>query len=146
LQIIGPGDAAYREALIEKYQPKDLEFLGALPHEEVMARLAGCDLFVLPSYAEGFPNAVLEAMAQGKAIVATDVGAIPEMLDTGCGLLVSPKDVVGLKKALQSMLSDDRLRAETGERARARSSANYSIDAVFAEYATVWRSACDCKR
>jgi len=48
---------------------------------------------VLPSHTEAFPFVVLEAMALGKAIVATDVGAIPEMLAWECGILVKPKDV-----------------------------------------------------
>lgn len=139
LQIVGPGDVAYRQELIERFRPHGLEFLGELPHVQAMERMAACDLFVLPSYTEGFPNAVLEAMALGKAIVATEVGAIPEMLDAKCGLLIKPKDVQGLTTALQSLLNDGKLRAELGRYARERALANYSIDVVFPKYMSLWR-------
>jgi len=140
LQIVGPGDVSYHQELIERFRPRRVEFLGELPHVQAMERMAACDLFVLPSYTEGFPNVVLEAMALGKAIVATDVGAIPEMLEAKCGLLVKPKDVESLITALQSLLNDVNLRAELGSRARERALANYSIDAVFARYMTLWRN------
>ena len=104
-----------------------------------MERMAACDLLVLPSYTEGFPNVVLEAMALGKAIVATDVGAIPEMLEAKCGLLVKPKDVQGLTTVLRSLLNDGNLRTELGNRARERALANYSIDVVFPRYMSLWR-------
>jgi glycosyltransferase involved in cell wall biosynthesis len=143
LQIVGPGNAAYRQELIERFRPHGVEFLGELPHLHVMERMAACDLFVLPSYTEGFPNVVLEAMALGKAIVATDVGAIPEMLAAKCGLLVKPKDVQGLTMVLQLLLNDDNLRAELGSSARERALANYSIDAIFSGYMTLWRQAAE---
>ena len=66
-------------------------------HDDAMRMLANAEIFVLPSHTEGFPNAVLEAMALAKAIIASRVGAIPEMLADECGLLIEAKDVSGLK-------------------------------------------------
>ena len=69
--------------------------------------LSASDVFVLPSYTEGFPNVIIEAMAMGKPIIATSVGAIPEMLDEGCGVVVPPKDADSLQKALQKVCNFD---------------------------------------
>lgn len=143
LQIVGPGNTSYRQSLIEQFRPDGVEFLGELSHPEAIDLMASCDLFVLPSYTEGFPNAVLEAMALGKAVVATDVGAIPEMLAEECGILVKPKDLVNLNTALQALIADDDLRTELGSRARERAIANYSTDAVLSRLWSVWRQAGD---
>jgi glycosyltransferase involved in cell wall biosynthesis len=138
LQIVGPGDAAYQQTLIEQYQPDEIEFLGEMPHSQTIELMAACELFVLPSYTEGFPNAVLEAMALGKPIVATDVGAIPEMLDGMCGQLVKSKDVPSLKTALQLLFNDSHLRTEMGCRAKKKAAENYSIEVVFGKYMALW--------
>lgn len=77
------------------------------------------DLFCLPSRGDAFPWAVLEAMAAGAPVVASSVGAIPEMLDQGrAGVLVPPGDVSALRGALQSLLGDAGRRRELAVAAR----------------------------
>ncbi|TAL17293.1 glycosyltransferase family 1 protein [bacterium] len=144
LMVAGPGDAAYKEELLKTHRPERLEFTGELGHEEAMKLLAGADLFVLPSYTEGFPNVILEAMVLGRPIVATTVGAIPEMISDGCGILISPKNVEELTDALSRALSDGALRAGLGVCARARALEEFSIEAVFARYKALWKS-CSAK-
>lgn len=139
LEIVGPIDAIYREELLAQFRPERLEFVGELPHAQAMERMAKCDLFVFPSYTEGFPNVVVEAMVLGKAIVATDVGAIPEMLADGCGMLVKPRDVDGLVAALSLLIADEHQRAIMGERASSRAAAKFSLESVFATYMSVWQ-------
>jgi glycosyltransferase involved in cell wall biosynthesis len=141
LVIVGPGDLAYQQQVLDTFRPKTVEFIGELSHEETMKQLRLADIFVLPSYTEGFPNVVLEAMALGKAIVATDVGAIPEMLADGCGILVKPRDVVGLATALRRLIADEQQWAIMGERARTRALATFSLKSAFATYMSVWRQA-----
>lgn len=141
LAIVGPGNVAYQERLMAQYRPENVEILGARSHDEAMLLMSQADAFVLPSHTEGFPNAVVEAMALAKPIVATRVGAIPEMLSGGCGLLAEPKDAVSLAEALSRLLCDDRVRRELGDRAHARAISHYSIDAVFAQYMDMWRRA-----
>src|SRR5690606_6695787 len=85
LNIIGPGSPDYIDSLKRQFSGSGVEFIGELPHDVAMRAIAACDVFVLPSYTEGFPNVILEAMALSRAIVATEVGAIPEMLSDGCG-------------------------------------------------------------
>lgn len=139
LIIVGPGSVAYQRELLAKFRPQRLEFLGELPHPEVMKLMANTDLFVLPSYTEGFPNAVVEAMALGRPIIASSVGAIPEMLADGAGWLVKAKDPVSLLNAFNAVLGDVALRADLGEKAKSRAMSKYTVDVVFAEYMKIWR-------
>jgi glycosyltransferase involved in cell wall biosynthesis len=140
LLIVGPAKAAYQEDLLRRYRPDNLRFLGELEHDEAMQLMAQCELFVLPSHTEGFPNVLLEAMAMGKAIIATSVGAIPDILSDGCGLVIEPKDLEGLKATLLKLMLDERLRHHYGARARKKVQQEYSLEAVFARYVDIWRS------
>jgi glycosyltransferase involved in cell wall biosynthesis len=138
LVVAGPGPDSYRRALLERYRPRGVEFVGELSHDEAMRTLASASVLVLPSHTEGFPNVVLEAMALGTAIVASDVGAIPEMLGDRSGIVVPARDVDRLTRALRLVLEDAGLRAELGSRARRRALAEYGLDVVFAQYVATW--------
>ena len=72
--------------------------------DDVAVWMAAADLVTLPSYMEGCPNVVLEALACGRPVVATNVGGIPEILSDESGRLVSPRDPVALAQALASVL------------------------------------------
>ena len=72
--------------------------------EDVAIWMAAADLVTLPSYMEGCPNVVLEALASGRPVVATNVGGIPEIMSDECGCLVPPRDPVELTRALASVL------------------------------------------
>ena len=88
---------------------------------DVPALLAGCDVFCLPSHAEGLPLVILEAMAHGKPVVATAVGGTPELVVDGeTGLLVTPGDVEALAAALSAVLADPELANRLGEAGRKR--------------------------
>jgi glycosyltransferase involved in cell wall biosynthesis len=139
LVVAGPGPEEYRRELLERYGHPAVEVVGELDHEHAMRALAAASVFVLPSHTEGFPNAVLEAMALGKAIVASEVGAIPEMLADRCGVLVPPRDVDQLAAALDRVIRDAELRSEMGQRARYRARAEYAIGPVFDRYLAIWR-------
>jgi glycosyltransferase involved in cell wall biosynthesis len=109
--------------------------------DDVPALLTGCDVFCLPSRLEGMPLVVLEAMAQGKPVVATAVGGTPELVVHGeTGLLVPPDDVDALADALGQVLSDPERARRMGEAGRARVERHFSLAAttqrVLALYAT----------
>jgi glycosyltransferase involved in cell wall biosynthesis len=81
---------------------RDVHFLGY--REDVAAVMAAADVVLLPSWTEGLPRSLMEAMALGKPVVATPVGGIPELVRQGIdGLLVSPGDVNGLVSALREL-------------------------------------------
>jgi glycosyltransferase involved in cell wall biosynthesis len=88
-----------------------VEFPGWLEPNRVVALLGRATVFALPSYSEGVPMAMLEALACGTPIVATRVGGIPEILQNERhGLLIAPRDVEGLTAALIRLLQDRELR------------------------------------
>src|SRR5262249_25585857 len=92
---------------------------GIVLHQEVAYYLSAADVLVLGSYQEGLPNAVVEAMASGVAVVATRVGGIPEIVtDEETGLLVSPKDTDALFAGISRMIENDELRKRCVERGR----------------------------
>lgn len=140
LIIVGPGDPAYQASLLAKHTPSNVQFLGEKPHEEALKIMAQADIFVLPSHSEGFPNVILEAMALSKAIVATEVGAIPEMLADECGRTIAPRDVAALSQALASLMQDAELRERLGRKARQRAESAYALQAVFAQLQNLWVS------
>lgn len=109
---------------------------------EVADLLGRADVLVLPSRSEGQPMALLEAMAHGMCVVASDVGGIPEMLAHGrAGMLVPPDDVEALGSALRRVLTDTGLRQELGAAARDRVLAEYDIDVVWRRFDTLYREA-----
>jgi glycogen(starch) synthase len=129
----GRGEGAQVRQRAKELRLESLvSFLGLLGPVQKTALLAEADVFLLPSYAEGMPNAVLEAMAAGLPVVATRVGAVPEMLGFGQGgRLVASGHVEGLVQALIELQADPALRRTMGEWNRARVEACYRMDGVW---------------
>jgi len=107
--------------------------LGFVPHDELELLYDRAAVVVLPSYREGLPLCVLEAMAHGRPVVASAVGGIPELVEDGVtGFLVEPGDVSGLREAIERLLSDPALRRRMGRAARARVAERCSWEQVTA--------------
>lgn len=145
LIMVGPFfDETVKEKLIELSKERDngnwLFLLGEKPREQVWEYYKTCSLFCLPSYTEGFPNVILEAMAFACPIVATKVGAIPEMLSDGCGELIDAHRVEPLVEAINNLLVNLELADKMGERARLKVLNSYSIDTIFDRYYKVWNN------
>ncbi|MFV0260110.1 MAG: glycosyltransferase family 4 protein [Acidimicrobiales bacterium] len=123
LRIVGDGpDRPGLEKRVSELGLGDrVDFLGELPPAEVSERLADADVFCLPSFAEGLPVAIMEAMARGVPVVATSIAGIPELVVDGVTGALSPAGSVdGLVVALQRLLTDDRTRLGLARRARDR--------------------------
>ena len=104
--------------------------------EQLIAR-AAC--FVLPSYHEGLPMAILEAMAAGVPVVATRVGGIPEAVtDGGEGFLIEPGDISGLAQALTKILSNPLLRRTMSEKARAKARQMFEDSTIVHELSALY--------
>ena len=105
--------------------------LGFVPHDELERLYDRAAIVVLPSFREGLPLCVIEAMAHGRPVVATKVGGIPELVEDGVtGFLVEPGDPAALRRALQRLLDDPMLRRRMGREGRRRIVERCSLDAV----------------
>lgn len=146
LIIVGSISDEMKQSLKDVAKSDELLTIeGEKPYEDIIKLMLECSVLVLPSYTEGFPNVILEAMACGCPIVATDVGAIPEMLDVGndnnIGLCIKPREVEPLKEAIERMVNDQTFAAQCGSNAKQRVKSLYSIDSVWNQYYNIWKEA-----
>ena len=109
LQLLLVGDGSARATLhthAEQLGVMDrVEMLGPFATDEIAKWVAASDVFALPSYAEGLPNAVIEALSCGRPVVASAVGGVPELVDSESGVLIPPKRVDALTDALRTALT-----------------------------------------
>jgi glycosyltransferase involved in cell wall biosynthesis len=97
------------------------EFHESVPQETLLGLYADCDVVALPSMTEGWGLSLMEGMVCGKAVVASRVGGIPELVrDSIDGILVEAGDVQGLREAIVSLLSDEGMRERMGRAGRQR--------------------------
>lgn len=135
LVVIG-GDGADRvaaENLVKKLNlTKFFDFRGWIFPNEKINLLHGANIFILPSYAEGFPNSVLEAMACGLPVIVSRVGAVTELVKEESGILVNAGNHVELADAILKYYNDKELRISHGfngyNLVRENFSINYAVD------------------
>lgn len=119
------GDGPERESLQTRFQNERVVFAGQ--RADVPRLLQAMDVFVLSSDAEGFPVALVEAMAAARAIVATEVGGVREALpDDRYGRVVPPRAEPALTHAILELLRDENARRVLGERARERAAQHFT--------------------
>jgi colanic acid/amylovoran biosynthesis glycosyltransferase len=136
LTLVGDGPERERvEAEVVRLGLEDaVTFCGALPHEAVLACYADCDIFCLPSFAEGVPVVLMEAMACGIPVVATQINGIPELVDHAkSGLLVAPGRSDLVADALGALARDPALRARLGQEGRMRVEDQYELSECAAQ-------------
>lgn len=117
-----------------------VELPGWLGPEGKGAALAACSIFVLPSYHEGMPMALLEAMSWGVPVIATPVGGIPQIVTHEVnGLLVPPREVAALAAAIERLLQDPTLRVRLGKAARTTIEAGFSLEDAMRKLDNIYR-------
>lgn len=139
LLLVGPCLPKYLAYLREKYSFEGVNYEGEKNHEEAMNLLNSSEIFILPSYTEGFPNVILEAMTLSKPIIATKVGAIPDMLENDCGVLINKEDSSDIVKALEGLIADKNRRVLLGNNAMRKIRTHYCVELVFQEYMREWK-------
>ena len=143
LRIFGAITSEMEQDLKSKWESKStLSIMDNQPFETVLEEMRKCDVFVLPTHTEGFPNVILESMACGCAIVTTPVGAIPEMLEEEdgkhYGIMVEPRNVNQLKSAIEKMLSDEEFKAQCRINVQQRVNERYNIESVWHKMVEMW--------
>ena len=142
LDLVGDGPLRPRlAALVTELGLDDrVRFLGTLAHEQILRKLGSGDWFavVLASVAsadehEGIPVSLMEAMAAGVPVVATDSGGTSELVGGGAGLLVPVGDVDALADALRGIVSDQNIRSSASEGGRRRVAESFDVDVIAAE-------------
>lgn len=145
LTIIGSDTfgimAQHKQLHPELYTSGKIKYLGEQPIEVVIHYMSmGC--FIFPSYSEGFPNVILESMACGVPIIASQVGAIPEMLNVfssePCGICVPPKDPIKLKEAILDIISNKKKAECMGNNAKLRVREKFNIKGVVEKLLKAW--------
>ena len=136
--IAGSGPLSdHAEAVADAHD--GVEYVGFVSEERKRELLSEGSVYVLPTRAEGLPIAVLEAMAGANAIVSTDVGGIPSIVDEANGALVAPGDASALTDALGTLLADQETTERMGRVSRRRIESSYAwpdvVDRLLSLYA-----------
>lgn len=137
LKFLIAGSGPLRESLEQQARElgvdRAVNFYGSFPHSDLRKIMAVTDIFVLPSYLEGLPFVIVEAMAYAKPVVATSVGGVTEVVtDQQTGLVVPPGAVESLTRALQTLVEDAALRYKMGSAGREKVlTGAFSVDAFI---------------
>ncbi len=119
-------------------------FLGE--RRDIPAVLASLDVSVLPSDSESLSNAIIESMAAGVPVIASDVGGNPELVGEGRGLLVNPGSKEALAQAMSSMLTDAGLRSQFGDNAKKFAEENFTIENMRRQHEELYAELLEEKR
>ena len=146
LRIVGKVFANTKTALEKIAATRDrgkwMTFVGEIPHDDVLIEMCKCDMFVLPTYTEGFPNVILESMATGAPTIASAVGAIPEMLNIGqeeCGICIEPKNVDQVVSSIKKLQKDNDYKKSISDRAKCRVEEMYNVSSVRSKLNKIWK-------
>jgi glycosyltransferase involved in cell wall biosynthesis len=128
----GPERGALEALAAELGVADRVAFLGAVAHDRVPGLYAAADAFCLPSFAEGLPTVLMEAMACGLPVVATNVMGTAELVEDGVsGFVVPPARADLIADALRELAGDLELRARMGAASRARVERDYELDGAI---------------
>lgn len=128
----GPARQPLSDAIAAHGASGQITLMPSCSTDKVAAWMAAADLITLPSYREGCPNVVVESLASGRPVVATDVGGIPELMDNRSGRLIPARDAEALAIALDEVLSQP-WRAEeiAGRHSRSWSDVSRDVEAIL---------------
>lgn len=138
VELIGDGPSKSEiEAEINRFDVGDnVQILGWMENKQVRARLAASRGLLLPTFAEGLPVVIMEALALGRPAISTYIAGIPELLDEGCGWIVPAGDEAALTLAIRALMNaDDDKCATLGAEGRARIERDHDVDKEAAKLA-----------
>jgi len=148
LILAGVEASASTVAMVKRAAQRDhsIDYRGYVSRDVAAALLHGARVVVLASYAEGLPMALVEAMALGVPCIATDVGAVSELVEDGVnGFLVRPGDVETLAARLRVIMADDDLHRRLSREAVATWEAGFRADDMCEALLSIWRGLRDSR-
>ncbi len=145
VQLVLVGEGPMRERLLRRAERLGIthrvKLEGAVGQDEMARYYAKADVFCLPSFAEGVPVVLMEAMASGRAVVATRIAGVPELVEEGVsGLLVAPGNVDELAGALERLSSSPEEREKMGVAGRQKVVEDFDAEGNAAELAQLFRA------
>ncbi len=139
----GPTPQAEYDEIVAEFEAAGLSaaMVGPEYGDQIKCRLAQADIFVLPSFLEGQPIAIIEAMASGLAVVGTSIGAVPDLIRDGIeGRVVEPGDADALADALGEVIEDPAARRRMAHAARERAEQAHGLDRLSARLGSLYRA------
>ena len=142
LELAGDGDIEKFTALASELDISDsVMFLGWISGDKKLSVLRSADIYCLPSYNEGFPMGVIEAMSANICVVSTYAGGIPDAIESDKdGLLVNAGDVEALAQALIKLIQDRELNAQLAKSGKIKFENNFSQQAILPQLQSIYDS------
>lgn len=136
----GPSAVSLQRAVAEAGVSDCVVLEGRVPDDQLARLYRESHAFVLPSFAEGLPGVLMEAMITGLPCITTGINGVPELIEHGIdGILVPPSDPAALANAMARMIGDARLRRELGQAGRRKVLANFNLETNVARLADLFR-------
>ena len=132
----GPEEGRFRRRVHKLGLDTMFDFRGQV--DDLAPLYAACDVLILPSRSEGVPLVVLEALASARPVVASNVGSIPEVLDSSCGILVDKPEAMEFARAIHRLLDQPELREKMGASGRRKVEANHDIRKTREAFASLF--------
>jgi glycosyltransferase involved in cell wall biosynthesis len=149
VKLVIAGDGPLRGSIEKRLKELGVEdkvvFLGSVPNEEMPGILISADLIVIPSLMEATSIAALESMSCGKAIAASRVGGLPEIIDEDVGFLMEPGDPKDIAKEVNIALKDINLLEKKGNLARKKVVENWSAKQLVNEHFKIYKNVVENK-
>jgi glycosyltransferase involved in cell wall biosynthesis len=145
LTMVGPPQGEFERRYLENFRVPDIShrvtLAGSLPNKDVLQIMSESDLYLFPSHTEGFPFSVLEAMFVGLPVVASTVGAIPDMIDVPRGgVLCESGDTENFVAAIAKLRDSPEERREMGQHNREKALREYDYGSVSRRLANLYQS------
>jgi len=134
----GPEEINLRKLAKKLGLTRNIKFLGFIPNLQTLDYYQSCDIFCNPTLYEAVGQVNLEAMACGKPVIGTNVGALPEIITNDVGILVEKENPEQLANAIIRLIENRKMRNQMGKNARKRVEKNYSWDVVINQYIQVY--------
>ncbi len=141
LELTVVGDGPDLSEIIQRFSSKKIRYIKAVPDVDIY--YTDADLFILPSYREGLPNVVLEAMSVGLPVIATPVGALPEIFRDGEEIFyIRIRDVESIKSKIREVYSDVERARQVGYQAYQKVRSEFSIENNCKKYMSLFEELC----